>query len=148
VLEQHLTEDRVLFADPVDWREAVREAARPLVEDGSVEPRYVEKVLEAIAAPGGTYMDLGFGITLAHSRPEEGVNRTALSLLLPERTLHLADDESHPVNAVFVLAATGTQDHQQTMAELARLLMDAGSRTALLAARSYPELTKILQPAG
>lgn len=148
MLEHHLTEDRVLFAAPRDWRAAVREAARPLVADGSVEPRYVEKILETIAAPGGTYMDLGFGITLAHARPEEGVERTALSLLIPERPLDLADDPEHPVRAMFVLAATGTDDHQQTMAELARLLMDPEARSALLAARAHDDVARLLRSAA
>ncbi len=85
MLEHHLTEDRVLFAAPRDWRAAVREAARPLVADGSVEPRYVEKILETIAAPGGTYMDLGFGITLAHAVPGNHGARLACLVVDPPR---------------------------------------------------------------
>jgi mannitol/fructose-specific phosphotransferase system IIA component (Ntr-type) len=145
MLSDHLTEETVVFAEAADWREAVETAAAPLVERGSVRPEYVQKILENIEAPGGTYMDLGFGVTLAHARPEAGVDATGLSLLVLDRPVDLADDPAHPAKLVFVLAATDTTAHQSTMAELAKLLVDKDARDALTAATGYGDVLRAIE---
>ncbi|EWS82574.1 PTS sugar transporter subunit IIA [Brachybacterium phenoliresistens] len=140
MLDDTLREDRVLFASHDSWRTAVEAAAAPLLEDGSITPGYLEQVLTNIAAPGGTYMDLGFGIALAHARPEAGVHATGLSLLVLPEPVALADDPAHPVSLVFVLAATDGEEHRAVMAQLARLLVNATARAELAAARTYQDV--------
>ena len=145
MLNDFLTKDRVRFTAEHDWRTAIRTAAGPLLTSGSIRESYVDKILENIAAPNGTYMDLGFGITLAHARPEAGVHETGLSLLVLDDPIDLADDEGHPMKLIFVLAAVDTDTHQATMAELARLLVDADARAQLTAAASYEDVLKAIE---
>lgn len=149
MLSDLLTPDTIAFADDVtDWRVAVALAAKPLVENGAITPDYVQAITDTIAGPGGTYMDLGFGVTLAHSRPENGVARTGLSFLRVRPAVLLADDPDHPVDLFLCLAATDPSGHIQAMQELATLLTDEDRRTGLLAATSPADVTSVINEIG
>lgn len=134
MLTEQLTGDRLLFAEDVsDWREAIERVSAPLLADGSIERSYVDAMLASIAA-GGTYIDLGYGIALAHVRPENGVVKTGLSALWVRPAVLLNDEEEHPIDLFFCLAAADDSSHLSTMAELAQLLTDESARETLLAA--------------
>jgi mannitol/fructose-specific phosphotransferase system IIA component (Ntr-type) len=146
MLTQYLTEDTFLFADDVsDWREAIEIVAAPLGDSGAIGREYVDAMLESIAAPGGTYIDLGFGIALAHARPERGVVRTALSALRVRPDVLLNDDEAHPIGLFFCLAAADPESHLAAMASLARLLSNEPARSALLAAHDSAGALAVLK---
>ena len=105
MLGQFFASDAVMYADEVSgWREAVDTVTAPLVEHGTIKPSYVDAIKESIAAPGGTYIDLGWGIALAHARPEAGVVSTSLSVLHDGKPFLLADDEKHPIPPCSALA--------------------------------------------
>lgn len=70
MLGQFFASDAVMYADEVSgWREAVDTVTAPLVEHGTIKPSYVDAIKESIAAPGGTYIDLGWGIALGACPP-------------------------------------------------------------------------------
>lgn len=149
MLIDHLTPDRIRFADDVpSWQRAVELVTEPLVADGSITPDYVEAVRSSIAGPGGTYIDLGFGIALAHARPEQGVVRPGLSFLRVRPSVLLADDPAHPIDLFLCLAATDSSEHMQTMQELAALLTDDDARGRLLAATTPADVTAALSKTG
>ena len=126
------------------WREAVDTAAAPLLADGRITPDYVEAIKTTIAAPGGTYIDLGGGVALAHSRPENGVNATCLSVLHVDEPFALADDEAHPITTMFCLAAEDSNAHIDLMQALAGLLTDPERLAALNAAADVEALAAAL----
>ncbi|MGC5628759.1 PTS sugar transporter subunit IIA [Georgenia sp. Z1344] len=147
MLSTLLTDDRITFADTLGWEEAIRRAAAPLVADGSVDTGYVDQIVTNVNEPGGTYMDLGFGITLAHARPEAGVNRTSVALLLLARPTELADSPDHPVRAVVVLGATDSSSHQDTLADIAAMLTDEERRGALLSSTTHAQVRAVVDAA-
>jgi len=148
VLTDHLTPETVLFADRVDgWRDAIARVARPLLDSGAIRESYVTAIVDSIA-DGGTYIDLGFGIALAHRRPEDGVVRTALSSLRVAEPVLLGDDPAHPIDLFLCLAATDPHNHLETMSELAELLSDESLRTELLAATSAADTQAVLLKIG
>lgn len=149
MLTELLTPDRIRFADDVGgWRTAIDLVAAPLLADGAVTDDYVTAVKDSIAAPGGTYVDLGFGFALAHARPEHGVVRPALSYLRVRPAVDLADDPAHPIEVFLLLAATGSAEHVQTMQELAVLLTDEDARSRLTAAVAPADVTSALPQIG
>ncbi|MFE7980521.1 PTS sugar transporter subunit IIA [Streptomyces shenzhenensis] len=133
----HFTDDRLT------WREAVTRVARPLVEAGDVTPEYVQAMLDSIAA-GGTYIDLGHGIALAHARPEYGVVRTGIAMLRLREPAPLLDRPEHAVDLYFCFAAADADAHLRAMASLARILSDAPTRQALREAASASEVVKLI----
>ncbi|KEF29049.1 PTS sugar transporter subunit IIA [Bifidobacterium pseudocatenulatum IPLA36007] len=134
-----------MYADEVSgWREAVDTVTAPLVEHGAIKPSYVDAIKESIAAPGGTYIDLGWGIALAHARPEAGVVSTSLSVLHVGKPFLLADDEKHPITTMFCLGAVDSNAHIEMMQALAGLLTDEQQRTALEHATTVEQLRAVL----
>ncbi len=145
MLNEYLTPDRVMIRSHVDsWREAIDLVGGLLVAHGDVESSYVEAIKTSIAGPGGTYIDLGAGVALAHAPPEAGALRIGLSLLKLDRPIFLADDPHHPITVFIALAARDNASHLEVMRELAELLTDTDRREALLHL-AYPEdITPIL----
>jgi mannitol/fructose-specific phosphotransferase system IIA component (Ntr-type) len=148
VLSSYLTPETILFADDVDgWRDAVNRVAAPLLTSGSITQEYIDAMTASIAA-GGTYIDLGYGIALAHSRPENGVVKTGLSSLRVSTPVLLNDDPAHPIDLFFCLAATDPTGHLQTMMELANLLSNDELRTCLLAAQNAADVSTVINENG
>lgn len=145
VLTSYLQPNSVLCADRVSgWSEAVDLVTRPLLDAGSIEPGYVNAIKTSISAPGGTYIDLGGGVALAHARPETGVNVTSLSVLHVGEPFLLADDAAHPIVTMFCLAAQDSNAHIDLMQALAGLLTDADKLAALNAAGTVDDLKATL----
>lgn len=135
MLQEHLTPARLRFADSLGgWREAIELVSAPLTDDGSIKREYVDAMLDSIAA-GGTYIDLGYGIALAHSRPEKGVVKTALSALWVRPAVFLNDEAEHPIDLFICLAAADSSSHLAALSQLGTLLSDDSARDRLLAAR-------------
>ncbi|MFD0306758.1 PTS sugar transporter subunit IIA [Streptomyces sp. NPDC127119] len=144
MLSHLLPEQNIHFTqEKLTWQEAVTQAARPLVEAGDVTPEYVRAMLDSITA-GGTYIDLGHGIALAHARPEHGVVRTGISMLRLSEPAPLLDLPEHAVDLYFCFAAADADAHMRAMASLARILSDARTRQALRDAASAPEVVKLI----
>lgn len=127
-----------------DWREAIDIATRPLLSSGAITREYVDAIKKSIAAPGGTYIDLGSEIAMAHARPESGVTRTALSVLNVKKPFLLSDSPDHPIRTLFCLAAQDANTHIELMQGLASLLGDEDARSALTSADTPESLTKAL----
>lgn len=144
MISEHLNEDTIVFAEDLSgWREAIEQVSRPLFESGAITREYIDAMLESIAA-GGTYIDLGYGIALAHARPERGVLRTGLSALWVRPEVLLNDEPAHPIALFFCLAAADATAHLAAMAQLAQILTDDDARNDLLAARTTTEVQAVL----
>ncbi len=131
---------------PLTWESAVKQAAQPLIDSASIELDYVDAMLASISN-GGVYIDLGFGIALAHARPEAGVLKTGLSMLKLPETTNLADMPEHPIDLFFVLAAVDKTEHISTMSSLARLLSVKELRQALKDARTTEDVIAVVSKA-
>ncbi|MGO2751122.1 MAG: PTS sugar transporter subunit IIA [Pseudoclavibacter sp.] len=140
----HLSAENIRFAADIGgWRDAIELVSEPLLESGAITRDYVDAMLTSIAA-GGTYIDLGYGIALAHSRPEHGVLKTGLSALWVRPAVLLNDEPAHPITLFFCLAATDSSSHLATMAQLGELLTDDAARNSLLAATTTADVTAVL----
>lgn len=145
MLTMHLNDDTLLFAENLGgWRDAIELVSTPLLESGSISREYVDAMLESIA-DGGTYIDLGYGIALAHARPERGVIKTGLSALWVRPSVLLNDEAEHPISFFVCLAAADSTSHLETMAELGALLSDDATRDALLAATNAADALAVLK---
>lgn len=145
VLTSYLTADRVLTREHVtDWREAVDLVGEILVQHGNATTDYVDAIKHSIEAPGGTYIDLGFGIALAHSRPESGVIETGLAVIHLGSPVLLAGDPDHPITVFIALAAQDSNSHLDLMQDLAGVLTDTTRRQELLDALTPADVLSAL----
>jgi PTS system ascorbate-specific IIA component len=145
VLTDHLNADTMMFTDEtIGWRNAIEQVATPLLDSGSITRDYVDAMLDSIAA-GGTYIDLGYGIALAHARPDRGVVRTGLSALWVRPDVLLNDEAEHPISLFVCLAAADDSSHLAALSSLGGLLSNDTARNSLLAARNSADALAVLQ---
>lgn len=134
---------QVVDGDDLSWEDAIRKAAKPLVDNGTVGDDYVEAMIDVVKDKG-PYINIGPNIALAHSRPRPSVKRIGLSLMKTNQPVNLVSDE-HPVKLWFVLAATDSNSHLKVIQELSTVLMDADRTKKLLAATSVDDVLAILK---
>lgn len=142
-----IPEHRLAIVHTTDWKEATRTCLELLLRDGLIEQRYIDTVLDSVSSGAGLYMDLGKGIMLAHTRPENGAKGTGLSLVVLPNRVALNDDPAHPIDQVWGLCAEDTHSHQELMAAFARVLMNDEIRAQLSSARSPSDIIALIDQA-
>lgn len=122
MLKELVTADRIRKVKRVDnWKEAIKLAAKPLLEDGSIETIYIDNMIESLNEHG-PYIVLADRFALPHASSKKGVNKLSMSLLVVEDEVDLL---GKPVNIFMVLAATDNNSHIRALASLSEMLYDA-----------------------
>lgn len=117
-----LITDQTYLEDVVcnSWEELVEIGGGLLVEQGSVEPRFLQSIKDTIAE-FGSYMVLVEDIAFFHGRPEAGVKETSMSLTLLREPVYLAEKR---IKAAITFAAVDKHNHLELMRELGGYLQD------------------------
>ena len=143
MLQNYITEDMVQFVTNVrDWEEAIYTASKPLLEKGFVEERYVQAMVENVKK-FGPYIVLMPKVAMPHARPEDGVKRAGISVMITKESVWF--DEGKLVNLFFVLAANDASSHLSLLTKISELLSDEEKVEALLAAKSYQHILPLLK---
>ena len=121
MLKELITEDRIRKVKAVeDWKEAVRIAAKPLLDDNSIDESYVVDMIESIEKHG-PYIVLADRFALPHASSKNGVKKLAMSLLVVDEEVDLL---GKPVNIFMVLAAVDNNSYIRALASLSEMLYD------------------------
>ena len=140
-----LSEDTVKAGvTAVDWQEAGRIAGQMLVDNGSVEPGYVQAMIDAVEEMG-PYIVLGPGVAMFHGRPEDGVKSIGLSLATLKEGVNFNAGDKDPVSLVIALGALDSQSHLELLAELITIIGDDGLVQQLVKAESAPEILNLIK---
>ncbi|WP_172371617.1 BglG family transcription antiterminator [Sporosarcina jiandibaonis] len=124
VLKDLLVEENIQFRDQVvDWKEAVKIAAEPLLLNESITPQYIDVMIENVETTG-PYIIIGEEVAIPHARPEFGVKKLGMSLLKLQKSTHLLNNEANKVDIFICLAAIDNQTHLKALAQLTTLLSD------------------------
>lgn len=124
MLETLLDEDVIEVGLEVADREAaVRAAGRLLEISGAIEPRYTDAMCDALETLG-PYCVIAPGVALPHARPDDGVLRTAISLVTLREPVEFGHATNDPVSLVIALAPVDKQAHLAALQELAGRLAD------------------------
>lgn len=126
----------------VDWQEAVKIAAQKLLEKGNIEENYIEKMIGNINKLG-PYIVLADDVAMPHSRPEDGVNKTGISLLKLNEGVSFGEETS--VRLIFILAAQDSNSHIEMITELVDMLQDEEKLFNILQSKTEDEIIKILK---
>ncbi len=126
-----------------DWEGAIRAVGRLLVDDGAVEPRFVDAMIH-VAKEFGPYIVVAPGIALPHARPEDGVKRASIGMITLAQPVEFGNAENDPVSLVIALAAVDNKQHVRGLAELAAVLGDEDAVGRLRASTSAEELLAIM----
>jgi mannitol/fructose-specific phosphotransferase system IIA component (Ntr-type) len=128
MLGELLTEERIQIAkDTVDWKEAIKLASKPLLDDGSITEEYVQAMIDAVEQ-FGPYMVLADRFALPHAQGSKGVKELSMSLLVVEEEVDMLGE---PVNMFMVLASPDSSSHIDALASLSDLLTVPQNLTAI-----------------
>lgn len=136
---------RVSFHDSfTSWEEAVQASYQPLLDDGTIEPCYIDQVIASIKELG-PYIVLAPDIAMPHTTMgAKGVKCSAISFMKVEQPVHFTQgDPDNDARLFFSLAAQNPEEHLENMKYLAEELMTEGLTEDLLSCRTEEDLLKL-----
>jgi mannitol/fructose-specific phosphotransferase system IIA component (Ntr-type) len=134
MLKQLLKNNIQVLENIDNWEEAIKYASIPLLEKKTIEDRYVRSMIENIYELGA-YIVLMPRIAMPHSRSENGVNITSMSLLKLNKGVSFSKDKED-VNLIFILAAEDNTSHMDAIIELTDLLEDEKKIEQIIGAKN------------
>lgn len=144
MLKELLTLDRIqCCAAPASWQDALRLAARPLLDCGAILPAYAEEMIHTVEAHG-PYIVVDDGFALPHARPEAGVIRPCMALTILDAPI---DMRGQSVQVLLALAAVDNTAHLDAMRELAELIWSGCTAEVLAKAKTPEEAMAIIDRA-
>ena len=130
-LRNHLTINQIQIQQArCDWQEALFFASKPLLDTGSIEPRYVESIVKKCHQMG-TYMFITDRVMLAHAGVKDGVNRLGISLATFKEAVGFS--ESKKAKVILVLATPDYVSHLRILNDVARIFGNAENVEKLVA---------------
>ena len=96
-----------------DWKDAIRIAAKSLLDNGYINEQYVEDMIKSVE-DAGPYIVLAPNIAVPHARPNGNVAKMAISLTKlnePVNFRNEEEDEDNWVRILFCLAAVDSSSH-------------------------------------
>lgn len=142
MLKSFLKGNITLKKSVVNWQEAIKIAAQKLLEKGNIDERYINKMIENINKLG-PYIVLTDDVAMPHSRPEDGVNKTGISLLKLDKGVSFG--KGTDIRLVFILAAQDSDSHIELIAELIETLQNDKKLLNILQSRSEQEIIDNLE---
>lgn len=125
-----------------DWEEAIRIAAVPLVECGSIEKEYIENMINSVKELG-PYIVIMPHFALAHAAPGVGVNKSDMSIATFKNDIYF-HTENDPVKVILCLACVDKTAHLERLQSVANTLMDEAIIDRMCACESEQELYDLL----
>ena len=143
-LAEYLNEDTIeLQVTVANWEEALRRGGQLLVNVGSVEPEYLDAMIDMINELG-PYVVIAPGLALGHARPDAGVNRTCFSLITLAEPVEFGVPSNDPIDIVFSFAATDKNAHIDAIRELALLCREEENMRKIRSATKVDEILALL----
>lgn len=126
------------------WQDAVKVSAQPLIDQGFIEPIYVDAII-ACVEKYGPYIVIAPDIAMPHSTEgAEGVHKTAIGFMKVEEPVHFdLEDPEKDARLFFVLAAENHEEHLKNMMELSEMLMNEEIVADLLKVKNDDDLKRV-----
>lgn len=102
-----------------DWRHAVEECGRLLVNQGLVEERYIDGMIQTVEEMG-SYIVLAPGLALPHARPEQGTIKVGASILTLKEPVDLLGKN---VDILISFSAVDNNSHVEMLRRVAEVCM-------------------------
>lgn len=138
LLEKHVR----LVRETMDWESAVRFSMTPLVEDSTIQPRYIDQIIK-LTKDHGDYMAIGKGIFLAHASFNAGVNRLGANFTYFKKPFRI-DGSKKDINFIVGVAPVDQKQHLNFLANLLQCVQDDGWLSKLHQVQTERELQNLL----
>ncbi|MHC5252147.1 BglG family transcription antiterminator [Listeria kieliensis] len=122
-LSDLLPAKRIQFKESApSWQEAIRLAAKPLLEEGYISQSYENAMITGIETLG-PYVVISPGVALPHAAPADGAFRVGMSLLLLDEPVAFSKKPKDQVKLLIVLSSIDSYTHINALSELTELIM-------------------------
>lgn len=129
-----------IVADEINWLSATRKTIDPLIKGGYVKVEYEKYIFENLIRAGSKFIISPY-IILPHARPEQGVNKNAISVLLLKHPVYFQDSRE-PIKLIVVLASIDSVSHLIMLRKVAEILNKYDNINAILGSETIEELYK------
>ena len=145
LLDELLTKETYQYSqEKMEWKDAIRFAAAPLLKQEKITAHYPEAMIQKVEE-FGPFINLGKGIAIPHARPDDGVNEVGMSMLVLEQPTYLLDEPTQEIRLLICIAAVDNETHLKALAHLTTILRDNESVQKLLASKNYDEIKNIIK---
>lgn len=145
MLKDLLTKDTIrLNVEAANWEDAIRKGGKILEDDGSIEHRYTEGMVDSMKEIG-PYIVIAPGIAMPHARPECGVKKLGMSLMTLKKPVEFGNKENDPVTIIVCICAVDHNSHLKAMSELVTLLADEEKVNKIKTAKNVDDILSLLQ---
>lgn len=124
-----------------DWTEAIKKASHSLLSQGYINENYIVSMIKNIEKYG-FYIVLDEYVAMPHSRPEDGVIKSSVSLLKINNAVMFGTEK---VKIVCVLAAKNSEKHIDIIKEIMNIIENEEKKEAILSATTKEEIIEILK---
>lgn len=107
-----------LVNETMTWRQAIREASKPLLKKRIIKEKYIQAMIELLE-DYGPYIVLQNKVAIAHANPQSGANAMGLSLLINTSDIFFEDDLN--VRYLFVLSNPEQNKHLHVLRDIMRI---------------------------
>lgn len=116
-LSDLLTEETIIFTDEnLNWMDAIEMASKPLFNQGYIEKRYVDRIIEEVKTEK-PFWNIAKNVIIAHAGIEDGVNHLGMSMLKSSKPIVFHENMSGDI--LIILA---TKDYKEHLSALYRLI--------------------------
>jgi len=142
---KEVVDDRMVKLDyPAEsWEEAVREAGQLLLNADCIQSRYIDEMISVVKTMG-SYIVIGKGIALPHSRSGDGAHKIGISILRLANPVCFGHPENDPVDLVFGLSSIDNESHLRALSDLAMMLSDDAKVDFLRKAKTTEEVMELI----
>lgn len=130
-------------AECTDWKAGIRLGTQLLIENGYVEERYYDAIINNFKE-FGPYMVVAPGIVLSHARPENGVDKLSMSLITLKNPVEFGNKSNDPVKLIITLAALDNETHLKALSQLMELFMNSEDMAEILKASNKEDIIEII----
>lgn len=126
-----------------NWENAIDLGGEILLNEKLIEQTYIEAVKKT-KREIGPYIVIAPGIALSHARPENGVNKTSMSLIQLKEPVEFGHEENDPVKLVFTLATTDNKSHLESLRQLMSVMTESTDMEVLFTTKDVNEIVEII----
>lgn len=133
-----------LDVECTDWRDAIRKSAKPLLELGYIEERYINSMI-ANVEENGPYIVLSKGFAFPHEGVEKGSVKVGMNLIRLKTPVNFGDEDFDPVEFVCCLSAVDHKTHLKAFFNLVNMLQNNEFKEQLRKCSSASEVAEIIE---
>lgn len=144
-----LTNEKLILlnVEAVDWEDAIRKAAQPLIDERKVKSAYVDDMVLGVKE-NGPYIVLTKHVALPHARPQSGALESAIGIATLKTPVIFGNEANDPVKYLFCLSAKDNMEHLNALAELAEMFEDEEFYHILEQAKEASEIMDYIKSKG